>query len=103
MTADFHDLAGVPPVAEDPIAHGELDALTRRTEAVEDRVEALQVQTGGNFAAVIEGQAALRREVRDGFAAVNARLDSLAGEVRTGNAQILELLSQLVGKNPDAS
>lgn len=68
----------------------------------EDRAEALQAQ-GGNFAAVIEGQAALRCEVRDGFAAVNARLDSLAGEVRIGNAQILELLSQLVGKNPDAS
>lgn len=27
--------------AEDPIAHNELDALTRRVEAVEDRVEAL--------------------------------------------------------------
>lgn len=86
-----------------PSHTAKLDALTRRTEAVEDRVEALQVQTGANFAAVIEGQAALRREVRDGFSAVNTRLDALAGEVRTGNAQILELLSQLVGKNPNAS
>ncbi|QDY77628.1 hypothetical protein [Streptomyces qinzhouensis] len=60
---------------EDPITQGEIDVLTRRVEAVEDRVESLQVQTGGNFAAVVEGQAALRREVRDGFAGVNARLD----------------------------
>lgn len=60
---------------EDPITQGEIDALTRRVEAVEDRVESLQVQTGGNFAAVVEGQAALRREVRDGFARVNTRLD----------------------------
>ncbi|MGY0063910.1 hypothetical protein ACWY4P_46900 [Streptomyces sp. LZ34] len=52
-------------------------ALTRRTEAVEDRVESLQVQTGGNFAAVIEGQVALRREVRDGFAKLDARFDAL--------------------------
>ncbi|GAA2359407.1 hypothetical protein GCM10010246_56890 [Streptomyces cuspidosporus] len=52
-------------------------ALTRRTEAVEDRVESLQVQTGGNFAAVIGGQAALRREVRNGFAKLDARFDAL--------------------------
>ncbi len=84
---------------DDSLAHGELDALTRRTEAVEDRVESLQVQTGGNFAAVIEGQAALRREVRDGFTAVNTRLDTLTDEVRTGNARIIELLSGLVGKD----
>ncbi|MFH8753665.1 hypothetical protein ACH4GK_37965 [Streptomyces rimosus] len=89
--------------SEDPIAHHELEALSRRTAAVEDRVEALQVQSGGNFAAVIEGQAALRREVRDGFTAMNARIDALTDEVRTGNAQIIELLSRLVGKNPDAS
>lgn len=62
---------------EDPITQGEIDALTRRVEAVEDRVESLQVQTGGNFAAVIEGQAALRREVRDGFARVSARFDGV--------------------------
>ncbi|MEU7154625.1 hypothetical protein AB0B15_42460 [Streptomyces sp. NPDC045456] len=58
--------------SEGPIAHNELEALSRRTVAVEDRVEALQVQSGGNFAAVIEGQTALRREVRGGFTAMNA-------------------------------
>ena len=99
-------------------AQNEVDALTRRVEAVEDRVEALQVQTGGNFAAVIEGQAALRREVRDGFATVNGRLDALStrfttlegtvtdlrDEMRTGNARILELLASLqVGRDPNQS
>ncbi|MEU2873039.1 hypothetical protein ABZ769_28210 [Streptomyces olivoreticuli] len=104
-----HDL-GEPRVAEDRIAHNEIDSLTRRVEAVEDRVEALQVQTNGNFAAVIEGQAALRREVREGFAKVNDRFDALDGKVdalaetmQRNQAQIVELLSQMAGKNPNAS
>ncbi|MEV5242939.1 hypothetical protein AB0K89_28080 [Streptomyces cinnamoneus] len=97
-----HDL-GEPRVAEDRIAQNEIDALTRRVEAVEDRVEALQVQTGGNAAAVIEGQAALRREVRDGFAKVNARFDALEEKMDRNQAQIVELLSALVGKSPDPS
>ncbi|MFC5148909.1 hypothetical protein [Streptomyces aureoversilis] len=109
-----HDL-GEPRVAEDRIEQNEIDSLTRRVEAVEDRVEALQVQTGGNFAAVIEGQAALRREVRDGFTKVNGRfdtlegrfgaleekVDSLAENIGRNQAQIIELLSQMVGKNPN--
>ncbi|MEF3119244.1 hypothetical protein [Streptomyces chrestomyceticus] len=103
--------------SEDPIAHNELEALSRRTVAVEDRVESLQVQSGGNFAAVIEGQAALRREVREGFTKVNGRFDALEGkvdqladEMRSLNekvdrnqVRIVELLTQLVGKSPDAS
>lgn len=89
-------------------ATAELAALTRRTEAVEDRVEALQVQTGGNFAAVIEGQAALRREIRDGFdktatAAELAALKTSVEEIRTGQARILELLTtHLIGRDPNA-
>ncbi|MEU7596535.1 hypothetical protein AB0B79_26400 [Streptomyces sp. NPDC039022] len=94
---------GLATASEDPIAHNELEALSRRTVAVEDRVEALQVQSGGNFAAVIEGQAALRRKVRGGFTAMNARIDALTDEVRTGNAQIIELLSRLAGKDTSAS
>lgn len=94
--------------AKNPIAQTELDALTRRVEAVEDRVEALQVHSGGNFAAVIEGQAALRREVRDGFTKVTARFDDLETKfdaldtkMDRNQAQIVELLSALVGKTPD--
>ena len=50
-------------------------------------------ESGGNTA-VLEGQTALRGEVRDDFAAVNARPDALAGKAQTGNAQIVKLLSQ---------
>ncbi|KPI12744.1 hypothetical protein OV450_8377 [Actinobacteria bacterium OV450] len=60
----------------------------------------VQVQTGGNFAAVIEGQAAPRREVRDGFTSVNGRLDALGNtvvelrdEMRASTAQISGLSS----------
>lgn len=89
-------------MAEDPIAQREIDALTRRVAAVEDRVEALQVQTGGNAAAVIEGQAALRREVRDGFAQIDARFDALEQTMARNQAQIVQLLASLAGKDPDA-
>ncbi|KIZ17581.1 hypothetical protein [Streptomyces natalensis] len=54
-----------------------------------------------HFAAVFEGQAALRREVRDGFAKVNARFDALEETMGRNQAQIVELLSALVGKSPD--
>lgn len=87
---------------ENPIEQGEMDALTRRVEAVEDRLEALQVQTGGNFAAVIEGQAALRREVRDGFTKVDARFDALEQKMDRHQAAIVELLSGLVGRDPNS-
>ncbi|MGC0319304.1 hypothetical protein [Kitasatospora acidiphila] len=82
----------------DPIEQAGIESLTRKVEAVEDRVESLQVQTGGNFAAVIEGNAALRREVRDGFAALNGRIDTLTEEIRVSNARIVELLTALVGQ-----
>ncbi|MEU2561310.1 hypothetical protein ABZ626_18535 [Streptomyces longispororuber] len=50
-----------------------------------------------------QGQAALRREVRDGLTKVNARLDALEEKMYRHQAQIIELLSGLVGKSPDAS
>ncbi|MBL1121061.1 hypothetical protein JK364_53910 [Streptomyces sp. 110] len=37
MSARFHDLAGAPRVPEDPIAHGELSALTRRFEEAAEK------------------------------------------------------------------
>ncbi|KAK1176676.1 hypothetical protein B7755_052235 [Streptomyces sp. NBS 14/10] len=78
---------------EDPIAQGELHALTRRTVAVEDRVESLQEQTSGDFVAVVEGQEALRREVRDGFARLDARFDALEQRMERNQAQMIELLA----------
>ncbi|MGI5532471.1 hypothetical protein ACQEVX_35420 [Streptomyces syringium] len=57
--------------------------------------------------AVIEGQAALRREVREGFAKVNGRFDALEGKAEAldkkidrNQAQIIELLTALVGRDP---
>ncbi|MGW2651634.1 hypothetical protein ACWC2T_43885 [Streptomyces sp. NPDC001393] len=63
----------------------------------------MQVQTGGNFAAVIEGQAALRREVRDGVAKVNARFDGLEAKMNQHQSHNVELLTQLIGQAPNAS
>ncbi|MFJ8230460.1 hypothetical protein ACIQ9E_10965 [Streptomyces sp. NPDC094448] len=82
---------------EDPITQGEIDALTRRVEAVEDRVESLQVQTNGNFAAVIEGQAALRREVRDGFARVSTRFDGMDTRLEGVEARLGGMDTRLEG------
>ncbi|MGW2416901.1 hypothetical protein ACWCV5_32705 [Streptomyces tubercidicus] len=67
-------------MAEDPIAHNELDALTRRVEGLDDRV---------------------RREVRDGFTKIGARFDALEAKMDRNQAQIVELLTALVGKNPN--
>ncbi|UQA95661.1 hypothetical protein [Streptomyces halobius] len=57
---------------------------------------------------MIEGQAALRREVRDGFTKVSARFDALETKfdaletkMDRNQAQIVELLTALVGKNPN--
>ncbi|MER0484722.1 hypothetical protein ABR737_41480 [Streptomyces sp. Edi2] len=113
MTAVFHDLAGVPRVAEDPIAQSEISALTRRFEQgqettarefgiVKSDLTAVRLQVG-NLDQKVGGLDEKVSQLAEDMSAVNGRLDALAGEVRTGNAQILELLSQLVGKNPDAS
>ncbi|MFF3159857.1 hypothetical protein [Streptomyces sp. NPDC057910] len=44
---------------------------------------------------MIEGQAALRREVREGFDGANTRIDALTEEMRSGNARIIEMLASL--------
>ncbi|MFE3881786.1 hypothetical protein ACFXPQ_02475 [Streptomyces lydicus] len=113
MTADFHDLAGVPRVAEGPIAQSEISALTRRFEQgqqttarefgiVKSDLTAVRLQVE-NLDQKVGGLGEKVDQLTADASAVNGRLDALAGEMRTGNAQILELLSQLVGRNPDAS
>ncbi len=119
MTADF-DLAGVPRVAEDPIAQSELAALTRRFEQGQETAErefgivksdltAVRLQVGNldqKVSGLDKNVNQLAKDVAEAngrLDALDGRLDSLAGEVRTGNAKILELLSQLVGKNSNAS
>ncbi|WP_370424258.1 hypothetical protein AB8O64_36500 (plasmid) [Streptomyces sp. QH1-20] len=58
-------------------------------------------------AAVIDTQAALRREVREGFAKINGRFDALEGKIEAldkkidrNQTQIIELLTALVGRDP---
>lgn len=103
---------------DDSVVQGEVEALTRRVETVEERVETLRIQTSGNFATLVEGQAALRREMRDGFARVNSRLDGVEtrldrletkvdefgnrlGSIEQNQTQIVDLLTRLVGRDPD--
>ncbi|MHB6912745.1 hypothetical protein [Streptomyces sp. DB-54] len=106
MTAEFHDLAGVPRVAEDPIAQSEVAALTRR-------VEQGQETAAREFGIVKSDLTAVRLQVGNldqKVSNLGERVDALTDELRGLNetidrnqAQIVELLSQLVGKNPNAS
>ncbi|MFI0908768.1 hypothetical protein ACH4TE_35445 [Streptomyces sioyaensis] len=100
-------------MAEDPIAQSEISALTRRFEQgqetadrefgiVKSDLTAVRLQVG-NLDQKVGGLDEKVSQLAEDVSAVNGRLDALAGEVPTGNARILELLSQLVGKNPDAS
>ncbi|MFJ2008025.1 hypothetical protein [Streptomyces chartreusis] len=85
-------------VPEDPIAQSEIAALTRRFEEVTER-------TDREFGIVKSDLTALRLQVGN----LDQKVGNLAGEVRglaeqmeRNQAQIIELLTQLVGRNPDA-
>ncbi|MFJ1751280.1 hypothetical protein ACIOJD_34385 [Streptomyces sp. NPDC088116] len=112
MTVSFDDLAGGPGVAEDAVAQSEIAALTRRYEQAQDK-------TDREFGIVKSDLTALRLQVGnldqkvDGLdekvGGLDEKISGLAEEVRDLNskvdrnqAQIIELLSQLVGRNPDA-
>ncbi|GGN43138.1 hypothetical protein GCM10012285_24180 [Streptomyces kronopolitis] len=99
-------------MAEDPIAQSEISALTRRFEQgqettarefgiVKSDLTAVRLQVG-NLDQKVGGLDEKVDQLTENVSEVSGRLDALAGEMRTGNAQILELLSQLVGRNPDA-
>ncbi|MGI5262453.1 hypothetical protein [Streptomyces angustmyceticus] len=106
MTADFHDLAGVPSVAEDPIAQSELAALTRRFEQGHETTER-------EFGIVKSDLTAVRLQVGNldqKVSNLDEKVSQLTEDVRGLNdkldrnqAQIVELLSALVGKNPNES
>ncbi|MET9079944.1 hypothetical protein ABZX95_49670 [Streptomyces sp. NPDC004232] len=93
-------------VPEDPIAQGEIAALTRRFEDVAER-------TDREFGIVKSDLTALRLQVGNldqKVGNLDAKVDDLAGEVRglteridRNQAQIVELLTQLIGRNPNAS
>ncbi|MCL7382174.1 hypothetical protein [Streptomyces sp. 35G-GA-8] len=87
---------------EDPIAHSELAALTRRFERAEEK-------TDREFGIVKSDLTALRLQVGNldqKVANLDEKVDRLADEVHGLNeridrnqAQIVELLSRLVGKD----
>ena len=73
---------------EDPIAQGEIAALTRRYE------NALQIVRGD--IASMDNRLMTVEEKLDGFIAEQRAANA---EQRSTNARIIELLSQLVGKD----
>ncbi|MER6076641.1 hypothetical protein ABT187_50005 [Streptomyces sp. NPDC001817] len=93
-------------VPEDPIAQGEIAALTRRFEDVAER-------TDREFGIVKSDLTALRLQVGNldqKVGNLDAKVDDLAREVRgltekidRNQAQIVELLTQLIGRNPNTS
>ncbi|WP_329148481.1 hypothetical protein OIU91_20395 [Streptomyces sp. NBC_01456] len=104
MTADFHDLAGVPRVAEDPIAQSEISALTRRFEQgqetadrefgiVKSDLTAVRLQVG-NLDQKVGGLDEKVSQLAEEMRGLNAKIDR-------NQAQIVELLTALVGKDPN--
>ncbi|MEU3464654.1 hypothetical protein ABZ721_32475 [Streptomyces sp. NPDC006733] len=91
---------------EDPVAHSELAALTRRFEQGQDK-------TDREFGIIKSDLTAVRLQVGNLDQKVDnldQKVDLLADEVHglaetmnRNQVQIVELLTQLVGRHPDAS
>ncbi|WP_432021489.1 hypothetical protein [Streptomyces sp. 1222.5] len=91
---------------EDPVAQSEIAALTRRFEEVSER-------TDREFGIVKSDLTALRLQVGNldqKVGNLDAKVGELAGAVHglsekidRNQVQIVELLTQLVGRHPDAS
>jgi predicted nucleic acid-binding Zn-ribbon protein len=85
-------------VPEDPIAHGELAALTRRFEEVAEKNDR-------EFGIIKSDLTAVRLQVGNLDQKVDrlqGRLEALGEQMDRNQAQIIELLTGLVGRNPDA-
>ncbi|GAA1930417.1 hypothetical protein [Streptantibioticus ferralitis] len=83
---------------EDPIAHNELAALTRRFQEVAEKNDR-------EFGIVKSDLTAVRLQVGNLDQKVDrldARLDALGEQMNRNQAQIIELLSRLVGRDPSA-
>ncbi|MEW1551837.1 hypothetical protein [Streptomyces tsukubensis] len=97
-------------MAEDPIAQGEIAALTRRYEnalqivrgdiaAVDNRLMTVEEKLDGFIAEQREATAVTGRRL-DGL---EQKINGFIAEQRSVNTTLVELLSALTGKNPDAS
>ncbi|MEU3220766.1 hypothetical protein [Streptomyces sp. NPDC006971] len=105
MSVVFHDLVGAFRVPEDPIAQSELAALTRRFEEVAEK-------TDREFGIIKSDLTAVRLQVGNldqKVGNLDARVSGLADDIRDlsekldrNQAQIIGLLTQLVGRRPDA-
>ncbi|MFD9572675.1 hypothetical protein ACFWBI_22870 [Streptomyces sp. NPDC059982] len=83
---------------EDPIAHGELAALTRRHEQA-------QGQNVREFGIIKSELTTLQLKVSNLDQKVDNLMSTVSGleqKIDRNQAQIVELLSQLVGRRPDA-
>ncbi|MFD4948866.1 hypothetical protein ACFWNT_41770 [Streptomyces sp. NPDC058409] len=99
MSVVFHDLAGACRVPEGPIAHSELAALTRRFEEVAEK-------TDREFGIIKSDLTAVRLQVGNldqKVDRIDGRLDALSQQMERNQAQNIELLTHLVGRNPDAA
>ncbi|WP_413804268.1 hypothetical protein [Streptomyces sp. OE57] len=84
---------------EDPIAHSELAALTRRFEEVAEK-------TDREFGIIKSDLTAVRLQVGNLDQKVDrleGRLEELGQKMDRNQAQIVELLTRLVGQDPNAS
>ncbi|MFJ3637546.1 hypothetical protein [Streptomyces sp. NPDC090112] len=83
---------------EDPIAHGELAALTRRHEQAQD-------QNVREFGIIKSELTTLQLKVSNLDQKVDNLMSTVSGleqKIDRNQAQIVELLSQLVGRRPAA-
>ncbi|MER6391627.1 hypothetical protein ABT236_24580 [Streptomyces sp. NPDC001523] len=77
---------------DDPIAHGELAALTRRFEEVAERHDR-------EFGIIKSDLTAVRLQIGN----LDQKVEALDAKIDRNQAQIIELLTQLVGRRPDNS
>ncbi|MBT2452486.1 hypothetical protein J7F03_36635 [Streptomyces sp. ISL-43] len=76
---------------EDPIAHSELAALTRRFEEV-------SAQHDREFGIIKSDLTAVRLQIGN----LDQKVEALDEKIDRNQAQIIELLTQLVGRSPEA-
>ncbi|MEU2835211.1 hypothetical protein ABZ667_42585 [Streptomyces lavendulae] len=84
---------------EDPIAHGELAALTRRHEQAQE-------QNVREFGIIKSELTTLQLKVSNLDQKADNLMSTVSGleqKIDRNQAQIVELLTQLVGQRPDAS
>ncbi|MFJ5101057.1 hypothetical protein [Streptomyces sp. NPDC088554] len=98
---------------EDPLAQGEIAALTRRYEqhaaqtndsltVIKSDVLHLRLEVGANTTR-LDGVETRLDGVETRLGAVETKIDGLGQKIDHNQAQIVELLTRLVGKDPNAA